>query len=283
MALTRDQQRLVNMDTYIQELNYLYERELQHELDVNKRNLLLSKGIKYRLEKARRARKLLNDSISNKLTRKNTFAIELAQRKLDVEEAEIELATLSRDMVTKLGELMALKALNIDCSGIECEYNQLIREIPRQKTRIRNKERALQNWLLGGEKHAIKYSGNRLPRDYEPEKDIDALFDLLPVDPIRDQVLAFDIRNSPNFHEKPVTNITIDMITRRAEDVEEKQEQLPKKEVIMYCIPQNDAHTEECIKGTNRCDGTKPPTPEQIEERTLAEMHSAKYPIIMID
>lgn len=141
MALT-DQKRLIKLDEQIIDLEYLFTRELMREEELNKHTLLLSRGLKHRIDKLRSARAMLRKKISKAPTYSASYHAVLAERKEELRVHEDELSRLKKDYETAMARMLFDKSEENATEVIE-----LSRAIKSQKTRTLNKERAVQNWM----------------------------------------------------------------------------------------------------------------------------------------
>ena len=215
MSVSRDEQRLIAMDVEIRNMRYLFEREYAEEQAAGKKNLLLSRGIKYRINNMVRARNALARSMSNTLASRETYSLELAKRKEAVREEERILKALLQ-RTTEAANAM----LVINTEEAKNAYKWLSNEVPIQKSRVASKERALTNWLLRGQEKTLMMSRNKLPRLYRAVKDADAIYGNLPgvdttdLDKAKEFLVSeteqvmpsepnFRLDLMPNFHEKP--------------------------------------------------------------------------------
>lgn len=267
MAITRDQQRIIKMDTEIMELRMLYEREVQHEIMTEKHTLLLSRGIKNRIDKLTRARNLLNNAAKERVSKGASFAIEMVQRKEAVANAQADYDYTVSSLAAKLEELKQLSLLNIEPSEeLDYQVKYLTREIPKSATVLRNKERALQNWVINGEVHALRKSRDKLPRGYSPEEDADKIHGQLPDNIVTQTVLGV-INGTYKAPEEELyklnTKVDLSMFTRP-----EELEQLKQNEQIAEQDSDSNA---------------KEPTVEELEIRQLKEMHETQYQPPVID
>lgn len=268
MSLSRDQQRIVKMDVAIMELRYLYERELQHEIMVDKHQLLMSRGIKYRIDKLVSARAQLQSSMKSRMTKSNTYAVELAQRKEAVDNAQKQVDEIISKLASKLHELQQMEAVGVKPTEAQVyEYKYLIRDLPKARMTLVNKERALTNWLVDGQIHALRMSKDKLPKQYNPEEDAVAFYGPAPDDEIAQAALAhssFDITQVPDYNKKPENSATLELL---------EQFENTKKEI-------------EQPKALDSKDGLISkiePTTQELELRELQKMHGTKYEIPVIE
>lgn len=262
MSLTRDQQRIIKMDTEIMELRMLYEREIQHEIMTEKHTLLLSRGIKNRIDKLVRARSVLNNAAKERTSKGASFAIEMAQRREAVENAKKDYDYTVNSLAAKIDELKQLVALKIEPSEeLNYQVKYLTREIPKSATVLRNKERALQNWVINGEVHALRNSKDKLPKNYSPVEDADRIYGQLPDNIVTRTVLGV-LDGTYEAPEKDLyklnTKVDISMFTRP-----EELAVLEQNKAVEKFIPDPDVEAEEI--------------------RQLEEMHETKYQPPMID
>lgn len=224
MGLTREQKRLVAMDAQILELKYLYEREVQREIVLDKHTLLLSRGFKYRIEKLERARRILAASMETRFSKEATYQVELAIRKNNLLEEEEELERLRKE-ITRL----ATEMVTNPTEQLIYEFKELTREIPRQNMRIRNKKRALNNWLLA-DSCRISNESTRVSKAYNAEKDADKIHGALGNNDIvataiahREEVAKYEnpLEADPRWETKPSnkeTQIPFNLLDNPIED-----------------------------------------------------------------
>lgn len=189
--------KLMRLDAEILELRYLHERELMRESELNKHTLLASRGFKYRIENLLRARALYAKSVKLAPLKSMTFAMELANRKNEVEVAVEELGRLKQTIASMGAALMAAPSENS-----LYEFNELKKELKAQELRIRNKERAVTNWLTRGEKQSQAI----VNREYKNKNIEKFASEYIEKEPDRNFI---DIRLDERFHSKPTTEAII--------------------------------------------------------------------------
>lgn len=207
MATTRDQQRLMKIDGEIMELKYLYEREVAEEIRTDKSMFLCSRGIRHRLDKMIKARNLLCANMKGAMNSSHTFTLELAVRKEAVRETEDDLARLHVEINDAATLLATLKLGGTDSKHADnaaFHYKSLCRELPVAERRVRDKERAVNNWLERGKDKCQKMSDAKLGKFYDVQKDVDALYGHLPENDVKDVLEAINSRPKYNT-ENPET------------------------------------------------------------------------------
>lgn len=137
------------LDLQILEYRMLLETQLAKEYEEDRHTLLLSRGIKYRLENLERKRYALQRKYTRAPDKIITYRTEMLKREkeLDTEQQRLqkyqeELTALQTDQVTTLA-VGNFSMAHTKSVLLKDKYNQ----IRGQKTRVRNKERALENWI----------------------------------------------------------------------------------------------------------------------------------------
>lgn len=195
----------MKMDGEILELKYLYERELKEEIMQEKSMFLCSRGIKHRLDKVIKARNLLCANMKNAMNSTHTFTLELAMRKDAVRKAEEALKYLHKDINDAATLLATLQLGGSDSALAEnasFHYKRLCRELPIAERRIRDKERAVNNWLERGKEKCQKMSNDKLGKFYDVQKDVDALYGQLPASDTKDALEAINANNVPKWQKE---------------------------------------------------------------------------------
>ena len=114
MAIS-DRVKLMRMDEDILNLEYLYTRELMREQELNKKNLLMSRGFKYRLDNLKRARNKLKQAISHAPTKRMNYAATLAEKVVMSAVGQEEFNTRSpQNPFDTEGEIISIDANPLD-------------------------------------------------------------------------------------------------------------------------------------------------------------------------
>lgn len=269
MSLSRDQQRILQMDQEIRVLQRLYEEELQHEVVVNKRTLLLSRSYKLRLDKLQRARNALNIGLDTRLTKNASYAMELAQRKEAVANAEQQCKDIQNQINALVEQAAQLTALNMPMpDALDYNLKYLVRDMPKARTALRNRQQALDNHIINGKMKAAQASKNKLPKNYNAEEDAD----------------AFEL---PEFygshHNDEIINTAKAVIAGTYQPKVDLNLLNTKVDLSMFTRPEELAVFEQNKSEVNLDADINEPTVEELEERQLKEMHETKYQPPMID
>lgn len=201
-----NRQKLMRIDEQILNLEYLYQRELLREAELGKRNLLLSKGFKYRLDSLYKARTTLIKATGMNASKELNYTLVLAERKAAVDEAEQELEVLKQQQVNA-----GANALLHRSEYYVNEMKDLNKEIIRQEARIRNKKRALNNWI--DKAGNVTTNERKISANYNAEE--------IAVD-VNSAAEKFEqhmhsLHVADKFAIKPENNATIDLLTRPEE------------------------------------------------------------------
>jgi len=161
--------RLARIDEQIIDIQYLYQRELDREAELQpeRRLLLASRGFKYRLDKLYSQRAALRSTMCNAPTKAMNFANEMSKRETALENAEMHLAYANQMFKNKLAHI-AVVGMTIDS---ELELKGLRREIGAARSLVSSKQRAVNNWQ---DKAAYSESANvrRFAPDYMPKAEL---------------------------------------------------------------------------------------------------------------
>jgi hypothetical protein len=213
MSVSRDMQRLMQLDAKILDLEYLYTRELMREQELGKTTLLMSRVFKNRIVLIQRARTKLAQAMQNNPNRRKTYQMELTIRKDELDEAREELDKLEKQ-IGALGLQGGLSGSEYEAS----EMRRLSREIPVQKRRIASKLRAYENWAKKDSMVPVRQTRSRIPKGYDAEEDAKAIHGDMPYDPeilkgINKTLTPKDILGkNPNW-DKPENNATLDLLS----------------------------------------------------------------------
>jgi len=137
--------QLARIDAEIMELRSLLEYQLQKEASEGKRTLLVSKGIRYRIKNLETKRGALQRRYRSAPSMQMTYAVELANRENALRVEEEELARVKQSLDDLLLR-QTIQSLNEDVN-LTSEIRAISKDIEGQRTRVRNKERALVNWI----------------------------------------------------------------------------------------------------------------------------------------
>lgn len=212
MKLTREMQKLMQLDREILDLRYLYERERIREIDIGKNNILMSRHIKTKLDRLVHARNNYARIVEMKPSRRNTYKIELAVRRAKLTDAIEELNRLT-EQYRALGAILLVQP---DEYKIR-EFKDLGKEIVTQKRRVGASQKAFDNWVA---KDQLATPINDLPMNYNAEKDFISYDE--PLDKVSEQEIkpeyqrtAADILGKdPNWlPEKAVNNATLELLS----------------------------------------------------------------------
>lgn len=149
-----------------------YERERQHELLINKHTLLLSRGIKYKLDACMKARTSLARLVKNAPTARKTHLEELSNRKLKVEDAVEELKELEKHLYGCAADVIRQNDQENQLRYKEAEY-----EVRRQKIRIAAFERSVISYAKRGEVIPQRMTRARVEADKEFGKNLDNIYE----------------------------------------------------------------------------------------------------------
>lgn len=238
-----DVRRLLKIDEELLEAEVLLENTIREEILADKHHLLLSRSIRYKVDKLKRMRMNLMKASSDRLSRKQTYSLILAQRKKDEALAEEEVKDIERNIVM----LAANQLLNQSRDKHE-ELKILNSALRRAKLILHNKSRAVDNWLAKSE-HDLPVKREYKPRNARIDcKQIPAQNNSADVD-FTPKITSMEIVK-PN-----VTAVPFDLLASS-----------PRYDVIDE-IP----------------DSAIEPTVEELEERQLKEMHETQYQPPVID
>lgn len=202
--VTRDKQRLMQLDAKILDLRYLEERERMREATLGKTTLLMSRVFKNRIVTLERARNQLAKQIANNPNQRATYQMELSNRKQELDDAREELDRLEKEIAA-----LAPTAIGNSNNAVAEEMQRLAHEIPIQKRRIASKLRVYENWAAKEDKVPLRKVYNKLSKSHDAEED--AIKILNPTQLTAEDILG----NNPNW-KKPENNATIDLISNPA-------------------------------------------------------------------
>jgi hypothetical protein len=208
-----DVQRLLKIDRELVEIELLIDKHLEQEKELNKGTLLVSKAYKYKYDRLFRMRTNLQRNMTVRLSRQETYVAELVERKQAVIDAKEKRDGYARD----LAQLCATQSINTN-EQFKDKYKTLTSIIRSQEIVIRNKQRAVDNWLekdintLPARKFykprqsknqtAINLNSSAVIEEFEPEN-------IGQIDPMS------QLKNDPNWNKSPLeNNATIDLLTR---------------------------------------------------------------------
>lgn len=257
MAFSREHRSIMKLDVEIFELERAYYMELALEEQSQKKNLLYSKGIKLKLDKLKKKRKFLVEATHYNLSKRSSFVLELTDRKNAVIYAKKEVEDITQEIASLLDSIRNNQALGIlanEDQSIKLKY--LVKDLPRAKFILEQKEKEVDRWLINGESEAARRS-----RAFTEKEQIDALLER-----------GSRYLNDSDFDKKqqliekaatkgPKTVVNLEMFTQPEELAVFEQN---KSEVVV------DTDVNE-------------PTVEELEERQLKEMYETKYQPPMID
>lgn len=243
----RDVVKLLSIDEKLLELETEIEAALVDEADRNKSTLLLSKGLKYKYDKLQKMRTNLVKNASTRMSRAQTYSLILEERKREVVKAENEVKAIELAIVQVGALAITTKTALIEDFGI------FTAGLKRAKNYLMHKNRALENWLAKSESDVIIPRTNTIARSTTMLSEYGKFKEKL-----KEDVAKRDYMDN------------IEFSLRTTEDVQ--------KEIASFKYPVTSVAFE-----PHPDDNINQATPEQIEERTLAEMHSTKYPVVMID
>jgi hypothetical protein len=163
-----NKQKLMRMDEQILNLEYLYERELLREKELSKHTLLLSRGFRFRLENLYKARQVFVKATGSKVTNEMNYAMTLAERQEAYDDACDELEHL-RESHEKAAALVLIQKSDVASNN----YLDLGREIIKQEARVRNKRRALDNWI--NKQGMLATQEKKLARSFDAEEEATAI------------------------------------------------------------------------------------------------------------
>lgn len=249
----RDRAKLLKIDTELLDLEYEIDTAREIEAATGKTTLLVSKTLQYKYDRLLKMRSNLERSVSNRLSRQETYSITLTDRKRACEIAAKEVT----DILTQLTNLTANAAFTNDVAKYQSTASDLRMALRSAKTILVNKERALDNWLAKSE---IDLPAKRdyVPRgdDYQPKADARVLAAMRENELAKPEAQPrFDITQTEDFYKSPITAIPYDLLASSPKPVEDG-------DTITF-IPDPDVEAEEI--------------------RQLEEMHETKYQPSMID
>src|SRR5271156_27888 len=162
---------IAELDGKILELGLLLQYQLDKEAREGKYTLLISRGMRYNLEKLEKRRSALREKLRSAPNKQMTYKTELAKREQELVAARKELAD-SQDI---LGSKIAYKStltgmVSIEMVLADISDRELLSDIRSQKTRVRNKERALANWIAKEKDVTSNVSRPRSQAAYREEK-----------------------------------------------------------------------------------------------------------------
>jgi len=210
--------KIAELDAQILTSRLLLEYQLDKEEREGKHTLLVSRGMKYRIENLERKRNALQRIVQSAPSRNMTYKMELAQRERNLEIEQKRLAELQEELAARLASVPALGSL-VDVSRMveTVSMKLLLSEIKGQKQRVRNKERALANWA---EKESVLVvntgEGRGRPRSQKeyreekkeiPEESVQFYMDIKPKKRVED-ILG----SSPNWNMKVETPSFVDLL-----------------------------------------------------------------------
>lgn len=214
--LSRDMQRLIAMDAKIAELEGLYKRERERELDENRHTLLLSRGIKNQILVMNRARNKLASMLRDKPGKNATYSIELVRRRENYENAIEDKKRLEKEI-----EGAGLAHLVAQTKESERRYKELLAEMKPQLARISMYQRSLTNWTKKKPSDlSNRLLRNKLPKLYDPLKDAKAFEvekdeSFYGTGPMDEEIVEYvkeynnPLKNDPNWDRKTNTQATI--------------------------------------------------------------------------
>jgi hypothetical protein len=138
----KDTTRLLRLDERIVDLEYLYQRELMREQELNKRTLLMSRGFKYRIENLRKAREKLRKSMSRAPSQEMRSMMILAEKKHALEEAQKELEYLKNGYKNLMTQVMVTKDDYIAQQALD-----MASEVRKQQSRVSGYELSVTRYL----------------------------------------------------------------------------------------------------------------------------------------
>lgn len=217
----RDFQRILRIDEEIHLLTINYESMRQSELLNGKTTLLLSRGIKHRLDTMVRARIALAKSMAVAPTRSKVFNDELAERKRRLDDAHAELPILAQTLLGAIAEFRADNNPQTKLAMKEAEF-----EVRRQKSRIAAYERSYVAFSKREKTLPIRLSRSILPKGYKPEEDAAAIYGNMPIDntiaaavtqPRRVEDTTLGQTEAFKDNRKAVNNASLDLLSRPPE------------------------------------------------------------------
>lgn len=250
----RDVIKLLSIDEKLLELEVEIETTLVDEAARNKGTLLLSKGLKYKYDKLQKMRTNLVRNASTRMSRAQTYSLILEQRKREVIKAENEVKAIELAIV-QIGAL----AITTKTALTE-DFGIFTAELKRTKNYLMHKNRALDNWLAKSESDVVIPRTNTIAHSATMLSEYGRFKEKL-----KEDVAKRDYMDN------------IEFSLRTTEDVQ--------KEITSFKYPTTsvsfEPHPSELQQEQDL--NVVELTPEQIDERTLAEMRSVKYSIPVID
>ena len=151
-----DKSRLARIDEQIIDVQYLYQRELDREAELQpeRRHLLASRGFKYRLDGLYSQRALLRKTTASAPTKAMNYYAELSRRKTVYEDTLAAYEDAKKVYMDKIANI-AIIGLNLDN---ELDLKCMRREIGAMKSLVSSKNRAVNNWIAKG----MSYDGDKI-------------------------------------------------------------------------------------------------------------------------
>jgi hypothetical protein len=196
-----NKQKLMRIDEQILNLEYLYERELLRECELNKHTLLLSKGFRYRLDNLYKARQMLVKNMGVSATREMNYKMTLAERQTSYDDAIAELDRLKTQQINATAEMLFHQT-----DYYKQQYTEINKEIIKQEARIRNKKRALDNWV--DKAGNVQTTERKLPVQMDAEEIANTIIKANEAYQKHVDVLKIN--------EKPENNATLDLLMNPA-------------------------------------------------------------------
>ena len=194
----QDRIRLLKIDNALVELEAEIEATRVSERASSRTLLLGSKALVYKYQSLQRKRTNLMRSVSQRVTRQETYSEELENRKRAADLARKDKLELEQTMATLIGSAMA------SGNDVKDEIKSLRAMIRSKDIIIRNKEKAVENWL------------NKLPQEV-PIPRIK-----MYVEKEREKEIAqYKYDSLTNDTHKPENNASFDLLTRPEEKEQE--------------------------------------------------------------
>lgn len=217
----------MKMDAEIVELRYLYVREQTREIELGKRNILMSNVIKAKMDRCIRARNVLAKSVKDKPAQRVSWQLEEVARRNRIEDAEVELKELGKQYEDAL-----LQALLNPSDDANFKVRDLAHEIGIQKRRVVNYTRAHTNWLKKEQLVKVRETRNKLIPEYSVQQDIEEVLE----QPIDENILkgialyenSKETQEDIKYTEIPINNATFDLLR-----APKQEQEVPRKRVVI--------------------------------------------------
>lgn len=136
--------KIAELDMQLIETEYALAAELEHEARSNKRTLLMSGPLREKLKRIRLQRSNYRNTMSQRVSRAQSYDIVLSNRKIKQLDAELELEAIQQDIVQFVA---SIGILGINNPQYRTRYEELQLIMKRAKTKLQGRKNAVNNWL----------------------------------------------------------------------------------------------------------------------------------------